>query len=360
MRHVPPNTHGTLLRESQPSSVEIDLSLLPLLPHRPPCPRPPSLPPPQEPYRLSLHVVPRPYDPDSPDGPTWSSPPPAPPSPPPHRLQHWFGVRDFVVLAPATLSGRLLHADDVSPLSSALYTALAGAGAPWPGFVPVADPIRDAWFGASTPADPAAPGSAPVLTRFEADGATGTVVSRKVASFGNLADLFQERLEGSLPGRYEACSTAAFAASAAVQRFFVLPQPPPEEAASSGTSSRRGGSGTGGGGNGGGNGGRGADAIAERLANWKLERSRNRDDDFGIILSDWCARGHCCSRPAHHGLSRSQSVKPVMKRQTTLRRLPHAPPQGRRLPLGTLGGVRRALPGSAARRWVAQPAAALA
>lgn len=231
---------------------------------------------PQEPYRLSLYVLPRPPDPDRPD-PTWADPPPPPPTPPPHRLSHWFGVRDFVVLSPATLSGRVLHADDVAPLSSALFSALAAAGAPWPGFLPVADASRDAWLGASSPPDPRCASAPPTLTRFEADGATGTAVSRRVSSFGLLADLFQERLEGALPGRYEACSTAAFNASAAVQRFYVLPAPAggrePDGAA------RRGG---------GGGGGKGPDAIAERLANWKLERSRGRDDDFGIVLTEWC------------------------------------------------------------------------
>lgn len=197
-----------------------------------------------------------------------------------HRSRkRWCGT----ALAPLKLA-RLcvwLLVSDLSPTSHLLSRALIRAGAPWPGFVPVADPVRDAWMGSSSPMDTqTSPGAAATLSRFEADGASGTLVAKKMASFGHLGELFQERLDGAAPGRSEACSAAAFSAAAAVHRFFVLPPPPPE-------SRSRGSSGHGGGLQGQAS----ASDIADKLANWKLGRRRSHDDSFGILLSDWCGPG---------------------------------------------------------------------
>ena len=97
--------------------------------------------------------------------PAGAAPPPGPGEDPfprgAHRVTRRFGVREFLLLAPARASATCIDADEAATLASALACARAGAGVPWPGFVAVADPQRRGLSGLA-----AAPGAA---TRYEAD-----------------------------------------------------------------------------------------------------------------------------------------------------------------------------------------------
>ncbi|KAL3677503.1 hypothetical protein R1sor_027451 [Riccia sorocarpa] len=64
-----------------------------------------------------------------------------------HHLQLWFGVTDFLVAAPVTLSGVILDAPEATTLLSTVAVALSSCGSHWPAFVPVHDRTRKAYKG---------------------------------------------------------------------------------------------------------------------------------------------------------------------------------------------------------------------
>ncbi|XP_077243416.1 rab3 GTPase-activating protein catalytic protein [Tasmannia lanceolata] len=64
-----------------------------------------------------------------------------------HNLQLYFGVKEFLVIAPISASGVVLDAPEASKLLSAVAIALSNCGSTWPAFVPVHDPSRKAYIG---------------------------------------------------------------------------------------------------------------------------------------------------------------------------------------------------------------------
>ncbi|XP_078435560.1 rab3 GTPase-activating protein catalytic protein isoform X2 [Wolffia australiana] len=64
-----------------------------------------------------------------------------------HNLQLMFGVKEFMVIAPASASGVVLDVPVASKLLSSITIALSNCGSICPAFVPVHDPTREAFFG---------------------------------------------------------------------------------------------------------------------------------------------------------------------------------------------------------------------
>ncbi|KAK1270865.1 hypothetical protein QJS04_geneDACA006016 [Acorus gramineus] len=64
-----------------------------------------------------------------------------------HILQLSFGVKNFLVIAPISVSGVVLDAPEASKLLSATAIALSNCCSTWPAFVPVHDPSRKAYMG---------------------------------------------------------------------------------------------------------------------------------------------------------------------------------------------------------------------
>ncbi|CAI7823873.1 unnamed protein product [Closterium sp. NIES-53] len=64
-----------------------------------------------------------------------------------HPLQLWFGIQEFVVLAPVTASGVVLDSPEASMLLSTLAIASCNTECSLPSFVPVHDPSRKAFIG---------------------------------------------------------------------------------------------------------------------------------------------------------------------------------------------------------------------
>ncbi|EFJ10020.1 hypothetical protein SELMODRAFT_447520 [Selaginella moellendorffii] len=103
-----------------------------------------------------------------------------------HHLQLWFGVHDFVLIAPVSLSGVLLDAPEATMLLSTVSIALSNCGSSWPVFVPVHDPTRKAYMGIES-----LEGLSSI--KFEADR-IGRQVPIKLMHLEGLYDLFMSKL----------------------------------------------------------------------------------------------------------------------------------------------------------------------
>lgn len=108
-----------------------------------------------------------------------------------HQLQLWFGVQDFLVVAPISMSGVILDAPEATFLLSAVSIALSNCGSIWPAFVPVHDPTRKAYKGIQGM-------RGPYCRSFEADR-IGSQVPVKLMHLEGLYDLFITKLAFSLP-----------------------------------------------------------------------------------------------------------------------------------------------------------------
>ncbi|MCO5546779.1 hypothetical protein L7F22_000215 [Adiantum nelumboides] len=108
-----------------------------------------------------------------------------------HYLQLWFGVQDFLVLAPLSMSGVILDAPEATLLLSAVSIALSNCGSVWPAFVPVHDPTRKAYKGIQGM-------RGPYCRSFEADRITSQVPV-KLMHLEGLYELFISKLAFSLP-----------------------------------------------------------------------------------------------------------------------------------------------------------------
>lgn len=108
-----------------------------------------------------------------------------------HHLQLWFGVKEFLVLAPLSMSGVILDAPEATLLLSAVSIALSNCGSVWPAFVPVHDPTRKAYKGIQGM-------RGPYCRSFEADR-IGSQVPVKLMHLEGLYELFISKLAFSLP-----------------------------------------------------------------------------------------------------------------------------------------------------------------
>jgi Rab3 GTPase-activating protein catalytic subunit len=145
-----------------------------------------------------------------------------------HRATRLFGVREFLLLAPASASRCCLDADEAAAVASALACARAGSAAPWPGFIALHDPSRGALLGGAGEA-----------VRFEADAVAGSRAAAWLAAPSAQIGLLQARaraagalraapaLAAAPPDAFAAATGAAFA----VRAYYDLP--PPEELAQS-------------------------------------------------------------------------------------------------------------------------------
>ncbi|KAI5060135.1 hypothetical protein GOP47_0024555 [Adiantum capillus-veneris] len=108
-----------------------------------------------------------------------------------HHLQLWFGVQNFLVLAPLSMSGVILDAPEATLLLSGVSIALSNCGSIWPAFVPVHDPTRKAYKGIQGM-------RGPYCRSFEADR-IGSQVPVKLMHLEGLYELFISKLAFSLP-----------------------------------------------------------------------------------------------------------------------------------------------------------------
>ncbi|KAJ7964238.1 Rab3 GTPase-activating protein catalytic subunit like [Quillaja saponaria] len=99
-----------------------------------------------------------------------------------HDLQLSFGVKEFLVIAPQSVSGVVLDAPEASKLLSAVAIALSNCSSLWPAFVPVHDPSRKAYIGIQN--------MGTIFTRrFEADQ-IGSQVPVRLMHLEGLYELF--------------------------------------------------------------------------------------------------------------------------------------------------------------------------
>ncbi|XP_027329176.1 rab3 GTPase-activating protein catalytic subunit-like isoform X3 [Abrus precatorius] len=99
-----------------------------------------------------------------------------------HDLQLCFGVKEFLVIAPQSMSSVVLDAPEASKLLSAVAIALSNCSSLWPAFVPIHDPSRKAFIGIQN--------MGTVFTRrFEADR-IGSQVPIKLMHLEGLYELF--------------------------------------------------------------------------------------------------------------------------------------------------------------------------
>ncbi|XP_019250381.1 PREDICTED: rab3 GTPase-activating protein catalytic subunit isoform X3 [Nicotiana attenuata] len=99
-----------------------------------------------------------------------------------HDLQLFFGVNEFLVIAPQSASGVVLDGPEASKLLSAVAIALSNCSSLWPAFVPVHDPSRKAYIGIQN--------MGTLFTRrFEADR-IGSQVPVKLMHLEGLYELF--------------------------------------------------------------------------------------------------------------------------------------------------------------------------
>ncbi|GAB2216187.1 hypothetical protein Droror1_Dr00023957 [Drosera rotundifolia] len=99
-----------------------------------------------------------------------------------HDLQLFFGVDEFLVIAPQSASGVVLDSPEASKLLSAVAIASSNCSSFWPAFVPVHDPSRKAFIGIQN--------TGTVFTRrFEGDR-IGSQVPVKLMHLEGLYELF--------------------------------------------------------------------------------------------------------------------------------------------------------------------------
>ncbi|XP_038894473.1 rab3 GTPase-activating protein catalytic subunit isoform X2 [Benincasa hispida] len=99
-----------------------------------------------------------------------------------HEIQLCFGVQEFLVIAPQSISGVILDSPEASKLLSAVAIALTNCSSFWPAFVPVHDPSRKAYIGIQNM-------GTTFTRRFEADR-VGTQVPIKLMHLEGLYELF--------------------------------------------------------------------------------------------------------------------------------------------------------------------------
>ncbi|XP_057862920.2 uncharacterized protein LOC131071205 isoform X3 [Cryptomeria japonica] len=103
-----------------------------------------------------------------------------------HFLQMWFGVKDFLIISPQSMSRVVLDAPEATKLLSAVAIALSNCGSKWPAFVPVHDPTRKAYKGIQNI-------KTTLIRRFEADR-IGSHVPVKLMHLEGLYELFVSKL----------------------------------------------------------------------------------------------------------------------------------------------------------------------
>lgn len=106
-----------------------------------------------------------------------------------HFLQLWFGIKDFLIIAPQSMSGVVLDAPEATKLLSAVAIALSNCDSAiriWPSFVPVHDPTRKAYKGIQNM-------DTTLTRRFEADR-IGSQVPVKLMHLEGLYELFMSKL----------------------------------------------------------------------------------------------------------------------------------------------------------------------
>eukprot|EP01018_Ginkgo_biloba_P026455 Gb_39184 [translate_table: standard] len=103
-----------------------------------------------------------------------------------HYLQLWFGVKDFLIICPQSMSGVVLDAPEATKLLSAVAIALSNCGSNWPAFVPVHDPTRKEYKGIQNM-------KTTLTRRFEADR-IGSQVPIKLMHLEGLYELFVSKL----------------------------------------------------------------------------------------------------------------------------------------------------------------------
>lgn len=103
-----------------------------------------------------------------------------------HFLQLWFGIKDFLIIAPQSMSGVVLDAPEATKLLSAVAIALSNCNSIWSAFVPVHDPTRKAYKGIQNM-------HTTLTRRFEADR-IGSQVPVKLMHLEGLYELFMSKL----------------------------------------------------------------------------------------------------------------------------------------------------------------------
>ncbi|KAH9309311.1 hypothetical protein KI387_037222, partial [Taxus chinensis] len=103
-----------------------------------------------------------------------------------HFLQMWFGVKDFLIISPQSMSRVILDAPEATKLLSAVAIALSNCGSILPAFVPVHDPTRKAYKGIQNI-------KTTLVRRFEADR-IGSHVPVKLMHMEGLYELFVSKL----------------------------------------------------------------------------------------------------------------------------------------------------------------------
>ncbi|KAK9816392.1 hypothetical protein WJX74_004148 [Apatococcus lobatus] len=123
-----------------------------------------------------------------------------------HALQGWFGIDDFLTLVPANYSQHFLNDEEASSMRSALATAMAAANAPWPAFIPVHEPSRDAWQGIT-----ACNG---VTCLLETDSVRLSRLPVRLCQVSGQLQAFAEQLQPYAPDAARACRTTLAAGTA--------------------------------------------------------------------------------------------------------------------------------------------------
>ncbi|KAG6550673.1 hypothetical protein Mapa_007770 [Marchantia paleacea] len=108
-----------------------------------------------------------------------------------HHLQLFFGVTDFLVAAPVSLSGVILDAPEATTLLSTVAVALSSCGSNWPAFVPVHDRTRKAYKGVQGT-------SSSYSITFEADR-IGSWVPVRFMHLESLYELFVSKVAFTAP-----------------------------------------------------------------------------------------------------------------------------------------------------------------
>ncbi|BDA43382.1 Rab3 GTPase-activating protein catalytic subunit [Coccomyxa sp. Obi] len=109
-----------------------------------------------------------------------------------HKLQAWFGLDTFLTLIPSSYSRRILNEQEGSTLRSALGVALAATGSPWPAFVPMHDPLRDAYWGVAATCQSS-------FAFLETDSVHISQLPPQLLRVDGLLSLFSQRLAAHAP-----------------------------------------------------------------------------------------------------------------------------------------------------------------
>ncbi|KAK9915450.1 hypothetical protein WJX75_009358 [Coccomyxa subellipsoidea] len=150
----------------------------------------------------------------------------------PHKLQAWFGEDAFLTLIPSSYSRRILNEQEGSTLRSALAVALASTGCPWPAFVPMHDPLRDAYWGVAATCQ----GSFAFL---ETDSVHISQPPPQLLRVDGLLSLFSQRLAAHAPLAASAAKAVVHDTSLASMALTAAGRPPAAYARHVAVSERR-------------------------------------------------------------------------------------------------------------------------